>query len=54
MIYNQLIYYRRNLMSEELLISEKFTSTPYEDHEFPNIRYDIIKIIYSNKIVIGL
>ena len=28
-------------MSEEIHISEKVTSTPYEDHEYPNIRFDI-------------
>ena len=28
-------------MSEEIRIPEKVTSTPYEDHEYPNIRFDI-------------
>ena len=28
-------------MSEETRIPEKVTSTPYEDHEYPNIRFDI-------------
>ena len=28
-------------MSEEIHIPEKVTSTAYEDHEHPNIRFDI-------------
>ena len=27
-------------MLEEIHIPEKVTSTPYEDHEYPNIRFD--------------
>ena len=28
-------------MLEEIHIPEKITSTPYEDHEYPNIRFEI-------------
>ena len=28
-------------MTEEIRIPEKVTSTPYEDHEYPIIRFDI-------------